>query len=155
MLCTQENTENICFKKKMAIILCISYFIIVKNIYMLDLKSKLVLKILIKECPYGSYNIIESKDIISAMPSKYKIDMEGLENILIYLERQEYISIKYDDDGVYCLCVLPFGNEILENDDNKKREGNPPRLWIIILLVFISSLLACLLGTVLGRILPL
>ena len=89
------------------------------------------------------------------MPSKYKIDMEGLENILIYLERQEYISIKYDDDGVYCLCVLPFGNEILENDDNKKREGNPPRLWVIILLVFISSLLACLLGTVLGRILPL
>ena len=154
MLYSLENTENICFKK-MAIILCISYFIIVKNIYMLDLKSKLVLKILIKECPYGSYNIIESKDIISAMPSKYKIDMEGLENILIYLERQEYISIKYDDDGVYCLCVLPFGNEILENDDNKKREGNPPRLWVIILLVFISSLLACLLGTVLGRILPL
>ena len=76
MLCSLENTDNICFKK-MAIILCISYFIIVKNIYMLDLKSKLVLKILIKECPYGSYNIIESKDIISAMPSKHKIDMEG------------------------------------------------------------------------------
>ena len=121
---------------------------------MLDLKSKLVLKILIKECPYGSYNIIESKDIISAMPSKYKIDLEGLDNILIYLERQEYISIKYDDDGVYCLCVLPFGNEILENDDNKKREEKKSsRLWIIVLASFIACLLASLLGTVIGHIL--
>lgn len=123
---------------------------------MLDLKSKLVLKILIKECPFGSYNIIESKDIISAMPSKYKVDMDGLDNILIYLERQEYISIKYDDDGVYCLCVLPFGNEILENDDNKKREDfKSPRLWIIALVVFIASLLASFLGAMIGNILNL
>lgn len=123
---------------------------------MLDTKSKLVLKILIKECPYGSYNIIESKDIISAMPNKYKIDIEGLENILIYLERQEYISIKYDDDGVYCLCVLPFGNEILENDDNKKRENlNSPRLWIFVLIIFISSFVASFLGAMIANILNL
>ena len=65
---------------------------------MLDLKSKLVLKILLKECPNGAYNLVEAKDIISAMPIKYRVDTDGLENILIYLERQEYISIKYDDE---------------------------------------------------------
>ena len=70
---------------------------------MLDIKSKLVLKILVKECPNGSYNIVEAKDIISSLPNRYKVDSDGLDNILIYLERQEYISIKYDDDGVYCL----------------------------------------------------
>ncbi len=131
------------------------YLLIAKTIYMLDIKSKLVLKILIKECPYGSYNIIESKDIISAMPSKYKIDVEGLENILIYLERQEYISIKYDDDGVYCLCVLPFGNELLEQDDNKKREEKPSRLWIFIVINFFVTLLASLLGVMIANILNL
>ncbi len=119
---------------------------------MLDVKSKLVLKILIKECPYGSYNIIESKDIISALPSKYKVDMEGLENILIYLERQEYISIKYDDDGVYCLSVLPFGNELLEQDD-KKREEKSSRLWLFILINFFVTLVAGCLGAVIGNIL--
>lgn len=127
---------------------------ILQNSCMLDIKSKLVLKILIKECPYGSYNIIESKDIISAMPSRYKIDLEGLDNILIYLERQEYISIKYDDDGVYCLCVLPFGNEVLENEDNKKREDKKsPRLWLFLIINFLSVFIAGLLGTMIANIL--
>ncbi len=123
---------------------------------MLDIKSKLVLKILIKECPYGSYNIIESKDVISALPSRYKVDIEGLENILIFLERQEYISIKYDDDGVYCLCVLPFGYEVLENEANKKREDKKsPRLWFYIVFSLLASFLGSFLGTVIAHILNL
>lgn len=48
---------------------------------MLDIKSKLVLKILLKECPDGAYRIVESKDIISALPNKYRIDQNGLDNI--------------------------------------------------------------------------
>ncbi len=129
--------------------------IMAKNSSMLDIKSKLVLKILVKECPYGSYNIIESKDIISAMPSKYKIDAEALDNILTFLERQEYISIKYDDGGVYCLCVLPFGNELLENEENKKREDKSPRLWLFIILGFLMNFIASLLGAMIGNILNL
>ena len=123
---------------------------------MLDIKSKLILKILVKECPYGSYNIIESKDIISALPNKYKIDIEGLENILIFLERQEYISIKYDDDGVYCLCVLPFSYEILENEANKKREDKKsPRLWVYVIFIFLASFLGSFLAVVIANILGL
>lgn len=110
---------------------------------MLDIKSKLVLKLLVKECPNGSYNIVEAKDIISLLPNRYRVDADGLDNILIYLERQEYISIKYDDDGVYCLCVLPFGNEVLENEQDKKRENlNSPRLYLLCIICFLCSLLA-------------
>lgn len=123
---------------------------------MLDIKSKLVLKILVKECPNGAYNIVEAKDIISALPNRYKVEIEGLDNILIYLERQEYISIKYDDDGVYCLCVLPFGNEVLEDDTYKKREEQrSPRLWVFILILFFASLLGSLLSGVILHILGL
>lgn len=107
---------------------------------MLDIKSKLVLKILQKECPGGSYNIVEAKDIISAMPGKFRVDSDGLDNILIYLERQEYISIKYDDDGVYCLCVLPFGNEILENEISQKKEGKILPLWQLIIIIIFCDL---------------
>ena len=117
---------------------------------MLDIKSKLVLKILAKECPNGSFKIVESKDIISAMPNKYRVDNDGLDNILIYLERQEYISIKYDDDGIYCLCVLPFGDEILESTSQKNEWTNSPRLWKLSIMMFLSSLLASLLALLLG-----
>ncbi len=123
---------------------------------MLDIKSKLVLKILIKECPNGSYNIVDAKDIISALPNKYKLDLDGLENILIYLERQEFISIKYDDDEVYCLCVLPYGNEILESEANQKREDKKSsHLWLYLILNTITSFLAGFLGVMLASILNL
>ena len=123
---------------------------------MLDIKSKLVLKILIKECPNGSYNIVDAKDIISALPNKYKLDLDGLENILIYLERLEFISIKYDDDEVYCLCVLPYGNEILESEANQKREDKKSsHLWLYLILNTITSFLAGFLGVMLASILNL
>ena len=109
---------------------------------MLDIKSKLVLKILQKECPSGAYNIVEAKDIISSMPIKFRVDSDGLDNILIYLERQEYISIKYDDDGVYCLCVLPFGNEVLENEITQKKERKIIPIWLLITIIFLSSFLS-------------
>ena len=111
-----------------------------KIIYMLDIKSKLVLKILQKECPGGSYNIVEAKDIISAMPGKFRVDNDGLDNILIYLERQEYISIKYDDDGVYCLCILPFGNEVLETEIYEKKERKNISIYSLILIILFSNL---------------
>ncbi|MBP3344866.1 MAG: hypothetical protein J6K97_01525 [Clostridia bacterium] len=116
---------------------------------MLDIKSKLVLKILLKECPNGAYSLVEAKDIISSMPAKFRVDNDGLDNILIYLERQEFISIKYDDDGIYCLCVLPFGNEVLENENKQKGEGKHLRLWLIFLIILLASLLGSLLSQVL------
>ena len=123
---------------------------------MLDLKSKLVLKILQKECPNGAYKIVEAKDIISSMPTRYRVDFDGLDNILIYLERQEYISIKYDDDGVYCLCLLPYGNEILETENYKKRsEAGAPRLWLLIVIIFCCCLASSLLSLLLAYILIL
>ena len=110
---------------------------------MIDIKSKLVLKILQKECPNGDYKIIESKDIISSMPNRHKLDNSSLNNILIYLERQEFISIKYDDEGIYCLCILPFGYEYLQNQkEQKKAKENPLPLSIKILIVFFASFIA-------------
>lgn len=120
---------------------------------MLDIKSKLVLKILLKECPNGGYALVDAKDIISSMPSRYRIDSDGLENILIFLERQEMISIKYDDEGLYCVCVLPLGNEALENEGNQKREEKSSRLWLFVVVSSLSSLVAGVLGVLIANIL--
>lgn len=120
---------------------------------MLDIKSNIVLKILCKECPNGSYKIVDAGDIISAMPNKYKVDSEGLEHILIYLERQDYISIKYDDDNVYCLAVLPFGFQHCENSTQKDTSKKHPP-YIFFLIFFLLSFLACFLANIITKFIP-
>lgn len=110
---------------------------------MLDVKSKLVLKILAKETSGGSYKIFESEDIISLLPKRFRTDSEGIRHILTHLERQDFISIKYDDDDTYCLCVLPFGFEEVEDAPVKER-GRVNKLTI--LFSFLFGLLGALIG---------
>ncbi len=115
---------------------------------MLDNKSRLVLKILAKESSGGSYKIFESADIITALPKHYRTDSEGIRHILTHLERQDMISIKYDDDDIYCLAVLPYGFEVLENEKPKqqKKESKVSKLTIILSFTF------AFFGTIIGVI---
>lgn len=122
---------------------------------MLDIKTKLVLKILIKECPSGRYKIVDGRDILSALPQRYRIDMDTLDRLLTYLERQEMISIKYDDEGLYCMSVLPLGyEEGAKTLAKQKKEASPP-FWIILLASSVSSIVAGILGVMLANILHL
>ena len=114
---------------------------------MLDTKSKLILKVLQRECKNGSYKIIDKNDVISSLPSKYRCDFDELDHILTYLERQDFISIKYDDDTVYCLCVLPMAAEVFENDSKKRKKGN----LLIPILSFVLSFLGAFLGAIVAK----
>ena len=118
---------------------------------MIDTKSKLVLQILAKESGDGSYKIVEISDIIMALPRHFRLDSESVKHILTHLERQDIISIKYDDDGVYCLAVLPYGFEILENEkpilrkNEAKTNKNFKFLWLF--LFFLSAFLGSAIGS--------
>lgn len=115
---------------------------------MIDTKSKLILKILAQECHNGNYKIIEISDIILSLPKHYRMDIEAVKHILTYLERQDMISIKYDDDDVYCLAVLPYGFEILESDKSYKRPAKKTQKSLVILWCFLSSFLGALIAGV-------
>ncbi|MGN1201633.1 MAG: hypothetical protein ACI4R8_05225 [Candidatus Caccovivens sp.] len=118
---------------------------------MIDTKSKLVLSILGKECKNGNYKIIEVSDIIMQLPRHFRMDSEAVKHILLHLERIDAISIKYDDDGVFCLAVLPYGFEILENDKPRllKNTQNQKRInWLLVGLCFVCSLVGTILGIV-------
>ncbi len=115
---------------------------------MLDTKSKLVLKILAKESSGGSYKIFESADIISLLPKHYRTDSEGIRHILTHLERQDLISIKYDDDDTYCLAVLPFGFEEIEENNIKPKKDKIKSNKITILISFWIGLLGAVIGAV-------
>ena len=117
---------------------------------MIDTKSKLVLKILANECKNGSYKIVEVPDIIMALPKHFRMDSEAVKHILAHLERQDIISIKYDDDDVYCLAILPYGFELLENEKPKLIKTQAPKEKNLGVLTIILSFVAAMLGTILG-----
>ncbi len=118
---------------------------------MIDIKYLYILKILKNEIPNGNFALIESKDIIASLPNKYKLDIESISKALSYLERNEFINIKYADDGLYCLCILPKTDQILEKQIETKRK-NSKIYWIIILITFFSSFIGSLLATYLINI---
>ena len=111
---------------------------------MIDTKPKLVLSILAKECADGSYKIVEIPDIIMALPKRFRMDSDAVKHILTHLERQDIISVKYDDDDVFCLAVLPYGFEILENEKpilpKKNKEKAQKSVFLTVCLCFFSSL---------------
>jgi len=120
---------------------------------MIDTKSKLILNILAKECGNGNYHIVEVSDIIMSLPRHFRMDSEAVKHILTHLERQDIISIKYDDDGTYCVAVLPYGFEILETEKPKhfKQTETKRRInfWSILLL-FIAGFLGAFLGIIIS-----
>jgi len=86
---------------------------------MLDERSKNILHFLCKECSEGSYRVIEMQDILSSMPKKFKPDESTVCLCMDYLEKGNYISIKYKDSKMYCVSPLPFARQILENESNE------------------------------------
>ena len=118
---------------------------------MIDLKSRLILKILAQECENGNYKIVEISDIIFSLPKHYRMDAEAVKHILTYLERQDLISIKYDDDTTFCLAVLPYGFEVLESDKPHKRplKKEQKTRFLGLFLSFLSALLGSVVGIIL------
>ncbi len=117
---------------------------------MLDIKTNLVLKVLQKECKGNGYKVVDKADIISALPSKFRMDEENLDHIITFLERSEYIHVKYDDEQVYCLCILPLGNQVTENETKEVKDKH--KNVYVILLMFLASLIGGLIGAILSKL---
>lgn len=116
---------------------------------MLDAKTTHVLRILQKECPGSNYKVIDKSDIISAMPQNQRLDEDTLEHIITFLERNECIQIKYEDENVYCLCVLPTVKQLAEKESKTKKEK--PKNWLFLILIMIFSLMGGILGAIIGK----
>lgn len=89
---------------------------------MLDDRSKTILTYLVKECNEGSYRVIDTSELINALPKKYKPDDSSVSLCMDYLEKGNYISIKYKDAKLYCVTPLPFARQILENESNEREK---------------------------------
>lgn len=115
---------------------------------MLDIRSKTILKYLAEECAEGSYRVIEIKDIVACLPKKFKADNSMVAHSMQYLDKGNYISIKYKDANMYCVSLLPFARQMLENESNqiqktKKIIKMGSMLYVLVFIfAFLGSFLA-------------
>ena len=108
---------------------------------MLDKRSEAMLRIINEECKEGSYKVLEMDDLIRAMPKKFKIDTDGISQLIGYLKKGEYLSVKYVDNEVVCLSPLPRGRRIFEVEEENKKQKKRKKLKIFF-IIFLSLVLA-------------
>ena len=89
---------------------------------MLDFRSKTILNYLVNECSEGSYRVVETSELTASLPKKVKADTNVIEQCMKYLEKGNYISIKYKDNNMYCVSPLPFARQLLESESNERQK---------------------------------
>ncbi|MBE7082952.1 MAG: hypothetical protein E7378_04725 [Clostridiales bacterium] len=115
---------------------------------MLDDRSKYVLNFLVKECNEGSYRVFDIGEILECLPKKYHADESLVKQCMQYLQKGDYIDIKYKDNKNYCVSPLPFARQILESESNFKQKTKKffkigTMLYILVFIfAFLGSFLA-------------
>ncbi|MDY2695544.1 MAG: hypothetical protein SOV27_00055 [Eubacteriales bacterium] len=117
---------------------------------MLDERSKIVLNYLVNECSEGAYRVIDTAELINALPKKFKPDDATVSLCMDYLEKGNYISIKYKDAKMYCVSPLPFARQILENESNEREKTK--KMYKIGSLLYILVFACAFLGSFLAII---
>ncbi len=117
---------------------------------MLDERSKIVLSYLVNECSEGAYRVIDTAELINALPKKFKPDDATVSLCMDYLEKGNYISIKYKDAKMYCVSPLPFARQILENESNEREKTK--KMYKIGSLLYILVFACAFLGSFLAII---
>lgn len=101
---------------------------------MLDKQTSILLANLNSICQDGSYKVIEKKDLINLNSKKNKLDEDSLKAMIDHLKERDYLSIKYSDDKVYCLSVLPKGRLFDEKSKELAKEKRKYNKLIIVTL---------------------
>lgn len=86
---------------------------------MLDANTSALLEKINTICGEGGFRVVEEEDLLSALPAP---SAEGLRRALRDLREQNYIDLKYAEDGVYCLCPLPEGRRYADTVRERRNE---------------------------------
>lgn len=90
---------------------------------MLDKKSIAILKSLNKLSEGCTYKVVTSDEIITNLSQKSLYDHDNIKEIIEFLEKQEFINIKFCEENTYCYSLLPKARIFLEHNSksNKKK----------------------------------
>lgn len=104
---------------------------------MLDRRTLFLLKKIDELCDDGKYKIVDEAELISAFPKEYPVDRASLKQMLSYLSCGQYVTVKYSDRGMYCLCISPSGRRAVEHTEENGKEGAS---YLSFLLPFLGAL---------------
>lgn len=88
---------------------------------MLDKKSVSVLKAMNKLALGSAYKVVTTDEIMAILAQKSQYDNDSLKDIINFLEKQEYVNVKFSEDNTYCYSITPKGNIYLEQSDGKSK----------------------------------
>lgn len=116
---------------------------------MLDKQSTAVLKSLNKLCEGCTYKVVTSDEIIMNLSQKNLYDHDNIKEIVDFLEKQEYINLKFSEENTYCYSLLPKARILLEQT-NKSLKTKKLRLPIsTYVFTMIASFIGCMLAMLL------
>ena len=113
---------------------------------MLDKKSTAVLKSLNKLSEGCTYKVVTSDEIIVNLSQKNLYDHDNIKEIIDFLNKQEYLNLKFSEENTYCYTLLPKARIYLEQNT---ASAKPKRLEFqtqTYLFVMIASFIGCLLA---------
>lgn len=113
---------------------------------MLDKKSYAVLKILSKLTEGSAYKVVTADEIISNLAQKSQYDADSIKQIIDFLEKQEYIIIKFFEENTYCYSLSPKGRICLEQEGNKQKIKKSTKPFLTYLYTAIASFVGCLIA---------
>ncbi len=106
---------------------------------MLDKKSLSVLKALNKLTDGSAYKVTTSDEVISLLSQKSQYDSDVIKQIMDFLEKQEYITIKFSEENTYCYSLLPKARIVLEQDTGKVKQKKSALSFVHYALIAVSS----------------
>lgn len=115
---------------------------------MLDKKSTAILKSLNKLSEGCTYKVVTSDEIIMNLSQKNLYDYDNIKEIMDFLEKQDYINIKFCEENTYCYSLLPKARIFLEQNTNSSKTKKiklPTSTYVFVMLAsFIGCMLAML-----------
>lgn len=113
---------------------------------MLDKKTVAVLKTLNKIADGNAYKVVTSEEILMSLPQKSQYDFDEIKQIVFFLEKQEYVNIKFSEEHTYCYSLLPKARIFLEQDTSKSKTKKTKFPISVYLFVMISSFIGTMLA---------
>jgi len=123
---------------------------------MLDKATAKLLTIISGICADGSSKIIEITDLLRELTPRQCADAKNLAQLMQHLADNEMITVKYSDESVYCVAVLPKGR--VTNDEAGVKKGirkptiSNKHMAILMAGCFLSALVGAVIGVLLGNL---
>ena len=113
---------------------------------MLDKKSTAVLKSLNKLSEGCTYKVVTSDEIIVNLSQKNLYDHDNIREIIDFLNKNEYLNLKFSEENTYCYTLLPKARIYLEQNTTQTKPKKMQFQTSTYLFIMLSSFVGCLLA---------